>query len=201
MRAITCLLLGLAACATDKPTDAMRSTTGTGPMPVEAPGVELAASRTEAGEAQKYIGFRSPDLLFKAPNSLRPRGERIIDDTENYGLVVLGDAGGGELIFLDRRTDEDDFVVEAVLELPDATYDQVAWEHCELDGKPDTRIVALVAVGSTCDRANALVSAAWRVNPEAGRFDAISPDRVRCPAPICTYAGDTGGVLGGVVRD
>lgn len=186
MRALACLLLSLAACAIDKPADVPRSTTTEETTP-------------QARDAQKYIGFRSPDLLLEGPPSLRPRGERIIDGTDHHGLVVLGVEGGGELIFLDRRTDEGDFIVEAVLELPDVTHEQVAWDYCELDGKPDSRIVAVVAAGTQCDPANALVSSAWRANPEAARFDAISPDGVRCPAPTCDRtAGVPGGVVGGV---
>lgn len=157
-----------------------------------------------AAGAQQYVGLRSPDLLLEVPEPLRPRGERVLDDHSNLGLVAVGIEGGGELLFLDRRTDEGDFVVEAVLEMPaGVTAEQVAWEHCEVSGKLDPRVVGVVPAGADCDNAPA-ATLAWRVDREAKRFDPIAPDDIRCRPPRCPdqagneLQGVEGGVPGGV---
>lgn len=201
MRAVAfSLVLGATACATATPSEL------SGPINTEA---EPAPTDTEAAAidepapapgAQRFVGLRSPDLLLEAPKPLLPRGERILDGTSRYGLVALGIEGGNELIFLDRRTEQGDFIVEAVLELPaGVTWKQVAWDDCQVDGKPDSQVVAIVAADAGCEPLHAPAISAWRADPEAGQFKIIAPETIRCPPPTCEQTNDTGVMVGGVV--
>jgi hypothetical protein len=194
MRAIIALLLSsVAACAADKTADTSKDTHA---APTIAP-IE-SAPPPPVVDPQQYVGRRSSDWLLEAPEPLRPRGERILADESDLGLVVLSIDGGGELIFLDRRTEEGDFIIEAVLELPvHVGSKQVAWEHCLFEGKADPRIVAVAADNRGCEPAP--VSAAWRVDLDAAVFESISPAEVRCLAPDCEHVELPGGVPGGVV--
>ncbi len=159
------------------------------------------AAKPPAARAQQYVGLRSPDLLLEAPDPLLPRGERVLDAVSPWGLVALAVEGGNQLLFLDRLTDKGDFIVEAVLELPeDVSAEQVAWENCEADQQLDTRVVATVPAGAGCEPPLAAAELAWRVDPEASRFAPIAAEGIRCRPPTCDEPVDNGipmGVPGG----
>jgi hypothetical protein len=193
------MVLGATTCATDKPAEVPAHTITD--VEVDPPDSDAPAS---IANAQQYVGLRSTDLLLDAPDPLLPRGERILDDTSSYGLVALRIDGGHELLFLDRRTDEGDFIVEAVLELSaGVTWEQVAWEGCEVDGALDPHVVAVVAADAGCEPSSAPASLAWRADPKAGQFKTIAPDNVRCLPPTCDRATDDNvlmGVAGGEIQ-
>jgi hypothetical protein len=214
MRAFIPVLMMAAACGADnKPeppatpepageaTPAIPEPPPASGAPVPSPPAAAGTPAPAAAGAQQYVGLRSPDLLLEVPEPLRPRGERVLDEDSKLGLVAVGLEGGNELIFLDRRTDEGDFVVEAVLEMPaGVTAEQVAWEHCEAGGKLDPRVVGVVPTGAACSGPGAAATLAWRVDRDAKRFDSIAPDDIRCRPPMCPdpIGNDLQGVPGGV---
>lgn len=139
------------------------------------------------------VGLSSPDWLLDPPAGFSPRGERVLGDGPEDGRwgLVLGAAGGRQLVVLDRAVDVPPavvFVVDAVLELPRGTAPLgVAWD-CRLAGRDDPFVVGTVAPASGCDLPDVPAVAAWRVIPSERRFDPLPPADVRC-APIACEGG------------
>ena len=186
---LSILLAAPAACGADgKPAAPARGAT----VPARA------SDAPPAGTAHRYVGLRSADLLLELPAPLLGRGERVLGDSADLGIVSVGTEGGGELLFLDRRTEKGDFEVLAVLELPaGVSADRVAWDGCHAGARPDPHVVAVVAAGAGCEAPGGAVVQAWRVNEEARRFEPIDAGGITCLAPTCE-TGEEGGVVGGV---
>ena len=191
---LSTLLAVPAACGADsKPTAP--------PAAVAAPAATSASPPAATG-AHRYVGLRSADLLLELPAPLLGRGERVLGDSVDLGVVSVGIEGGGELLFLDRRTEKGDFEVLAVLELPaGVTADRVAWDGCHSGARPDPHVVAVVSAGAGCEAPGGPAEQAWRVDQAARRFEAIDAGGITCLAPTCETgeAGEEGGVVGGVV--
>lgn len=156
-------------------------------------------------DPQQYVGLVAEDLLFDLPEPLLPRGERILDDAEGWGVVAVGIRGGGELVLLDRKLDAGGFRVVAVLELPvDVDAAQVAWADCALDGRPATRLVAVVPADGSCEPPGAPAERAWRADPVGGTFQDVPADGVSCLPPMCERPIDgliEGGVPGSIFEE
>lgn len=186
-RVAACLVTALWGCGSPAPSPSVPEVVVS---PAASPAPSVSPAPSPPSPAAHLVGRSSPDLLLDPPEGLHPRGERILESAAGWGLVAASLDGLGEVVVLDRLDDREHYVIEAVLLLPPrAPAARVAWDYCNLDGAPADRVVALVTRDDVCAVAEGTVERAWRAAPEQRRFDAVDPDRVRCPAPHCADVG------------
>ena len=170
----------LAACSGDEPRRGSHDSTAS------AAGIVVSAA--EFSSASKYLGIRYDSL----PPAFTFVSGALLPGTAGPGAsgfdLDLIRTPRGDMLWLDSivavsSRGRPSRVVRAELKVPPLASDErLVMSTCDVDGRVDPRVVAIVVVGPG-EAQLPPVRQAWRANAMSGAFDVIPVTGVACSQP------------------